>query len=329
MSATAEDSRKTAISFVHTCKRFPGMENYAVKDVTLDVKDGDFVTILGTSGSGKTTLMKMVNQLYDITEGDIIFYGDSVKKLDPVEQRRKIGYVVQAGGLFPHMTVEQNIAVVPNILKWDQAKIDARVTELLELVNLDPEIYRKRYPRQLSGGQQQRVGIARALATEPNIMLMDEPFGAIDAITRETLQKEILKLQKKMNKTILFVTHDIHEAFMLGDKVIIMDAGHLQQYDTPDNIMLHPANPFVVKLVSANDPMERMKVVTVKAVMEPVSSPVSEENLPEDAIVLASDVKIEEALTIFMKDKGAGVYVKDGGKIAGTLTWDDVAAIAS
>lgn len=329
MSGAAEDSRKTAISFVHTCKRFPGMENYAVNDVTLDVKDGDFVTILGTSGSGKTTLMKMVNQLYDVTEGDIIFYGDSVKKLDPVEQRRKIGYVVQAGGLFPHMTVEQNIAVVPNILKWDQAKIDARVTELLELVSLDPEIYRKRYPRQLSGGQQQRVGIARALATEPSIMLMDEPFGAIDAITRETLQKEILKLQKKMHKTILFVTHDIHEAFMLGDKVIIMDAGVLQQYDSPDNIMLHPANPFVAKLVSANDPMERMKVVTVKAVMKKAVFSLTETSVPRGAIVLDGDVKIEEALTIFMKDKKAEVYVKDGGKIVGTLSWDDVATIAS
>lgn len=313
-----------AISFRNACKKFPGMENYAVNHVTLDIKDGEFITILGTSGSGKTTLMKMVNQLYDITEGDILFYDKSVQKLNPVEQRRKIGYVVQAGGLFPHMTVEDNIAVVPNILNWDKERIRKRVTELLELLELDPEVYRRRFPRQLSGGQQQRVGIARAMAAEPSIMLMDEPFGAIDAITRESLQKELMRLQRKMNKTILFVTHDIHEAFLLGDKVIIMDAGKLQQYDTPDNIMLHPENSFVSKLVSADDPMERMKVVTVKAVMRPVEGSISVEDT-----VLDEKSSIEEALTAFIHNRNALVYVKDkNDQIIGQLTWDDLAVIS-
>ncbi len=314
---------KIALEFVNVCKKFPNVDKYAVNNVSLTVKDGEFITILGTSGSGKTTLMKMVNRLYDVTEGDIIFYGNNIENLQPVELRRKIGYVVQQGGLFPHMTVEDNIAVVPNILKWDKERISKRVDELLALVSLEPEIYRKRYPRQLSGGQQQRIGIARAMAADPSVMLMDEPFGAIDAITRESLQNELLRFQKTLKKTILFVTHDIHEAFKLGDKVIIMDDGILQQYDTPNNIMLKPANDYVRKLVSADDVMERIKNVRVDAIMIPVQ----DEN-PQPDIILDRKTSIEESLPLFMKDKNRVIYVKDEkDRLIGQLTWNQLSLI--
>lgn len=316
----SNQNNKIAISFHDVVKRFPGMSVNAVNHVSLDISDGEFVTVLGTSGSGKTTLVKMVNQLYDITEGDILFYGQSLKELNPVEQRRKIGYVVQNGGLFPHMTVEDNIAVVPNILKWEKRKISERVDELLEMLELDPKVYRKRFPRQLSGGQQQRVGIARAMAVDPNVMLMDEPFGAIDAITRETLQKELHRLHQKMHKTILFVTHDIHEAFLLGDKIIIMNQGNLQQYDTADNIMLHPANTFVAKLVSADNPMERVKNIRTKTIMQPVSEEIS--GTPR---ILFEDASVEEAMLILMQNPKQVIYVKDAGdNIVGCLKWNDV-----
>lgn len=323
-TAGSKDKRKVALEFKNVSKRFPNVEKEAVCDVSLSIMDGEFITILGTSGSGKTTLMKMVNQLYDITNGDILFYGDSITKLEPVEYRRKIGYVVQQGGLFPHMTVEENIAVVPNILKWDKLRISKRVDELLNMVGLEPAEYRKRFPRQLSGGQQQRVGITRAMAADPAVMLMDEPFGAIDAITRETLQNELIHLHKSMKKTILFVTHDIHEAFKLGDKVIIMHEGRLQQFDDPNQIMLHPANEFVSKLVSADNTMERIKIVTVDAIMVPVSSVRS----MDLTYVLDEDTSIEESLTIFMKDKDAIVYVKDSsGEITGQITWEQLSVI--
>lgn len=312
--------RETILEFKNVCKRFPGMEKNAVDSVNLSIKKGEFVTILGTSGSGKTTLMKMVNLLYDISDGDILFKGQSIKDLPPVEHRRKIGYVVQQSGLFPHMTVEENISVVPNILKWDKDKIRDRVTNLLYLVGLNPDDYRKRYPRQMSGGQQQRVGIARALAADPDVLLMDEPFGAIDAITRETMQKELMRLQSTTGKTILFVTHDIQEAFKLGDKIIIMDDGTLQQFDTPDNIMLHPANEFVKKLVSANDVLEKMKIVTLKAVMEPFSG-----KIPEDACTLDENETIENSFPLFLADKNLTLYLTDStGKVTGRLVWDQL-----
>jgi osmoprotectant transport system ATP-binding protein len=318
-----QEEEINALEFINTCKRFTGMKKNAVNQVNLTIKNGEFITILGTSGSGKTTLMKMVNRLHDITEGDILFYGKSIRDLNGVEHRRKIGYVVQQGGLFPHMTVERNISVVPRILKWDQNRISERVNQLLELVDLKPEIYRRRYPRQLSGGQQQRVGIARAMAADPAIMLMDEPFGAIDAITRGSLQDELISFQKKMKKTILFVTHDIHEAFKLGDKVIVMDEGRLQQFDTPNNIMLHPANEFVKKLVSADDVLERLKMMTISGVMVPIC-----EKNPKMDIVLHKKISIEESLPIFMKDKNAVIYVKDDSDIlVGKLSWNQLSSI--
>ncbi len=315
---------KVILQFVNTCKRFENMEKNAVNHVELSIMDGEFVTILGTSGSGKTTLMKMVNLLYDITDGDILFHGKSIKSLSPVEHRRKIGYVVQQSGLFPHMTVEDNIAVVPNILKWDKKRIAKRVEELLEMVSLNPQIYRKRYPRQLSGGQQQRIGIARAMAADPDVMLMDEPFGAIDAITRESLQNELRKLQKETKKTILFVTHDIQEAFKLGDRVIIMDDGELQQFDTPNHIMLHPANDYVRKLVSADDAMQRIKTVTLEAVMVAVK-----EYHAVKKNVLNMYTSIEGSLPIFLNNKDATIYIEnDLGEVVGQVEWEQLSFIA-
>lgn len=323
MSEQNTSKKRIALEFRNTCKRFANMEKNAVNRVNLTIKDGEFITILGTSGSGKTTLMKMVNRLYDVSDGDIFFYGESINQLSAVEHRRKIGYVVQQSGLFPHMTVEENIAVVPKILKWDKERISERIDELLTLVDLNPEIYRKRYPRQLSGGQQQRVGIARAMAADPAVMLMDEPFGAIDAITRETLQKELYHLQKDLKKTILFVTHDIHEAFKLGDKVIIMDDGELQQFDTPNQIMMHPANDFVRRLVSADDVMERMKIVTIDAIMKPLQS-----GEKRNDICLQYKTTIEESFAYFLKDKNAIITVVDNqDHVIGELSWEQLSEI--
>lgn len=317
------NKNKIALEFKETCKRFPNMEKNAVDRVSLNIEDGEFITILGSSGSGKTTLMKMVNKLHDISDGDIYFYGTSIRQISEVEHRRHIGYVVQQGGLFPHMTVEQNISTVPEILKWEKDRISKRIDYLLDLVNLSPEIYRKRYPRQLSGGQQQRVGIARAMAADPPIMLMDEPFGAIDAITRESLQNELITFQKTMKKTILFVTHDIHEAFKLGDKVIIMNDGELQQFDTPNNIMLNPANEFVRKLVSSDNVLERIKIITVDAIMKSI------EEKPENTVlVLNKKTTIEESLPMFMQDKDAVIYIKDDSdNLVGQISWGQLSQI--
>ena len=240
-----------AIEFKNVSKTFRGVGYPAVNDVSLTVNEGEFVTILGSSGCGKTTLLKMVNRLYEPDTGSIILFGEDISTVDVVKVRRRIGYVIQQIGLFPHYTVGDNIATVPKLLKWDKAKIDVRVDELLTLVGLEPKEFRDRYPTQLSGGQQQRVGLARALAVDPKIMLMDEPFGAVDSITREKLQDELVRLHKETGKTFLFVTHDIEEAFKLGDRVLIMNEGTVRQFDTPEAIIRRPADPFVASLVNS------------------------------------------------------------------------------
>lgn len=266
--------KRVAIEFVKVSKKFKGSEQYAVTDVSASIEEGSFITILGTSGSGKTTFLKMINRIYESSSGEILFFKENIKKIPAEKHRQKIGYVIQQVGLFPHMTVEENIATVPNILKWKKKDIAQRVDTLLDLVSIPSKDFKKRYPRQLSGGQQQRVGIARAMAADPEIMLMDEPFGAIDAITRLNLQDELLRIQKKLNKTILFVTHDVNEAFKLGDKVIIMDKGKIEQFDTPYNILFHPANEFVTRLVSSEDIIQKLKFVHASSVMIPLDSQV-------------------------------------------------------
>lgn len=241
----------TAIEFRDVTKTFKGASYSAVDHVSLTVNEGEFITILGSSGCGKTTLLKMINRLYEPDSGSIILFGEDISTVDVVKVRRRIGYVIQQIGLFPHYTVSENIATVPKLLGWDKEKTAARVDELLNLVGLEPKEFRERYPAQLSGGQQQRIGLARALAIDPKIMLMDEPFGAIDSITREKLQDELLNLHREMGKTILFVTHDIEEAFKLGDRVIIMNEGKILRFDTPEAIIRQPADPFVQSLVDS------------------------------------------------------------------------------
>lgn len=240
-----------AVEFKAVTKRFPKALYDAVSDVSIQISEGEILAILGTSGCGKTTLLKMVNRLYEPDRGDILFFGENIKNTNPVELRRKIGYVIQQAGLFPHFTIAENIATVPKILGWEKKRIENRVAELLELVELPPDEFASRYPSQLSGGQQQRVGLARALAADPLIMLLDEPFGAIDAITRRNLQDELLKIHNKFNRTFLFVTHDIHEAFRLADRILVMDKGSVQQFAKPQEIRSNPANEFVAQLVSS------------------------------------------------------------------------------
>ena len=252
----------TAVEFKDVSKSFPGMSHPALDHVSLKIEEGELVCVLGTSGGGKTTLIKLINRLHDPDAGQVLVEGRDVAQADPVELRRGIGYVIQQTGLFPHMTVAENIACVPEILKWDRARITARVDELLNLVGLDPVEFKDRYPRQLSGGQQQRVGLARALAANPSLMLFDEPFGAIDAITRATLQDELLRIHRGSGKTFIFVTHDIAEALKLGTKVLVLDQGRVQQYGTPREVLEGPATPFVRALLESGGWLERRGYVT-------------------------------------------------------------------
>ncbi|HWQ79633.1 MAG TPA: ABC transporter ATP-binding protein [Anaerovoracaceae bacterium] len=238
-----------AAEIQHINKRFPNAGYNALDDVSLEICEGELITILGTSGCGKTTLLKMINRIFEPDSGEIRLFGSNIKDMDPVKLRRGIGYVIQQIGLFPHMTIYNNIATVPKILRWDKKRIDDRVEELFELVNLDSAEFKSRYPAQLSGGQQQRVGLARALAADPALMLFDEPFGAIDAINREKLQDELLRIHEKSNKTFLFVTHDVNEAFKLGTRVLIMDKGKVKQFATPGEILANPADEFVAALI--------------------------------------------------------------------------------
>ncbi|MGH4052635.1 MAG: ABC transporter ATP-binding protein [Clostridium sp.] len=308
--------KRIAIEFVKVSKKFPGSEQYAVSDVSASIEEGSFTTILGTSGSGKTTFLKMINRIHESSSGEILFFGENIKKLPAEKHRQKIGYVIQQVGLFPHMTVAENIATVPNILKWNKKDITLRVETLLELMKIPSKDYKKRYPRQLSGGQQQRVGIARAMAADPEIMLMDEPFGALDAITRLNLQEEILKIQKKLNKTIIFVTHDVSEAFKLGEKVIIMDKGEVQQFDTPRNIIFNPANDFVRQLVSTDDILQKLKFVRARDVM------ISFEGAAKDSDIRVNEnIDLQNLLTYFITgDIDYLIVEKDNHEVVGMIT---------
>jgi osmoprotectant transport system ATP-binding protein len=250
------------IELENVTKIYSGMTEPAVANVTLEVPEGETCVLIGPSGCGKTTTMKMVNRLIEPTGGKIFVAGENVLHQDPVELRRNIGYVIQQIGLFPHMSIRENIATVPNLLGWETARISERVDELLELMGLDPGTFRDRYPRELSGGQRQRVGVARALAADPPVMLMDEPFGAIDPITREHLQNEFLRLQNRIKKTILFVTHDIDEAIKMGTRICILQVGgKIEQYGAPDEILSNPANDFVADFVGADRGLKRLGLV--------------------------------------------------------------------
>ncbi|MFC8829989.1 ABC transporter ATP-binding protein [Streptomyces sp. NPDC057137] len=251
------------IRFEHVTKRYPDGTT-AVDDLSLEVGAGELVTLVGPSGCGKTTTMKMVNRLIEPTEGRIFMDGDDISTIDPVQLRRRIGYVIQQVGLFPHKTILENTATVPHLLGWQRGKGRARAAELLDLVGLDPSIYGDRYPEQLSGGQRQRVGVARALAADPPVLLMDEPFGAVDPVVREHLQNEFLKLQAAVNKTVLFVTHDIEEAVRLGDRIAVYGQGTIEQFDAPAAVLGAPATPYVADFVGADRGLKRLSVTPIE-----------------------------------------------------------------
>jgi osmoprotectant transport system ATP-binding protein len=253
-----------SVEFRSATKRYDGTDAPALDALTLDVPAGEICVLVGPSGSGKTTAMRMVNRMVEITSGDILVGGRSVRERGPAELRREIGYVIQQIGLFPHRTVADNIATVPRLLGWDRARIEARVNELLDMIGLEPELMPPRFPSQLSGGQQQRVGVARALAANPGVMLMDEPFGAVDPINRERLQNEFLRLQAELRKTILFVTHDIDEAIKMGDRIAILrEGGRLAQYATPAELLMAPADGFVEDFVGADRALKRLSLLRV------------------------------------------------------------------
>ena len=270
------------IVFDHVTKRYPGAAAPAVDDLSLVVPAGEICVLVGPSGGGKTTAMKMVNRLIDITEGDIRIGGQSVRALETTELRRGIGYVIQQTGLFPHMTVAENVATVPRLLGWDKRRTDARVDELLDLVDLPAPDYRARYATQLSGGERQRVGLARALAADPPVMLMDEPFGALDPITRTRLQHELLRIHRAVGKTVIFVTHDIDEAILMGDRIAILrPGGRLAQYDTPEAILAAPADDFVASFVGGDRGLKRLSLVRLDEVdLEPLNGAVTTPALP-------------------------------------------------
>lgn len=309
----------SAIRFEDVFLKFPGASVPSVDGCTCEISSGELVVILGPSGCGKTTLLKMVNRLYEPTAGTIYLNDIDIRKLPATKLRQQIGYVIQQSGLFPHMTVAENIAVVPKLLGWSKAQYQARIDELLILVDLPPLDYRNRYPSQLSGGQQQRVGLARALAGDPKVMLMDEPFGAIDAITRETLQNEILRLQQQLKKTILFVSHDVEEALRLADKIMILQKGKIVQFDTPFNILTRPTNAFVNDLVGADDLVRQLSLLRVETAMKVV-----QEGYINNEYTISRHDNLRQALSLLLRTGADKLTVVDQGKSVGMLTLEHI-----
>lgn len=286
-------------------KLFAGVARPAVDALDLTIETGQVCVLIGPSGCGKTTTMRMVNRLIEPTSGRIIVGERDVTAADPVELRRHIGYVIQQIGLFPHMTIAQNVATVPRLLGWDPARIKARTAEMLALVGLDPGQYLSRYPRHLSGGQRQRVGVARALAADPPVMLMDEPFGAVDPIVRGRLQEEFLAILKRLSKTVILVTHDIDEAIRMGDVVAIMKDGRLVQYDTPDRLLAAPADEFVADFVGADRALRRLSLVQARDAVEP--------GVADGGLTLPGSLSVREVLSALLAE----------GRDAATITGED------
>jgi osmoprotectant transport system ATP-binding protein len=310
MSGAAE------IVFDHVSKRYPGRQEQALHELSLEIPAGSFCVLVGPSGGGKTTALKMVNRLVPYDDGDIRIDGRSVRDLPAVELRRGIGYVIQQVGLFPHMTIAENIATVPRLLGWDKARIRGRTAQLLELVGLEPGDG-SRYPAQLSGGQRQRVGLARALAADPPVLLMDEPFGALDPITRARLQQEVRRLHREVAKTIIFVTHDIDEAITMGDRIAILrEGGRLAQYDTPDAILAQPADEFVARFIGEDRALRRLALRRVTDVpLGPVQG-----QTPDTARVAAT-ATVRNAVSLMLESGTPELLVVgDDGAPVGILT---------
>ena len=299
------------IEFREVSKTYPGSSRPVVNDLSFEIPEGEVCVLVGPSGCGKTTSMRMVNRLIEPTEGEILIDGEPNTSMSGTQLRRKIGYAIQQIGLFPHRTIADNIATVPSLLGWDKGRIKTRVDELLELVGLDPGVYRDRYPAELSGGQHQRVGVARARAEAPPIMLMDEPFGAVDPITRERLQDEFLRIQQEIKKTIVFVTHDIDEAIKMGDKIAILkQGGILAQYDTPESILSRPNSEFVASFVGNDRILKRLSLTRVGEMqLEPANG--DTDDLPR----INERLTVKDALSeIIGSGATRGVVEKDGEK---------------
>jgi osmoprotectant transport system ATP-binding protein len=314
--------RGLSIRLDELTKRYPGQAEPAVDRVTMDIPAGQMTIFVGPSGCGKTTTMKIINRLIEPTSGIVTIDGQNVLGLNPHELRRHIGYVVQQIGLFPHMTIAQNIGVVPKLLGWARPKISARVDELLEMTGLDPSVFRSRYPRQLSGGQQQRVGVARALAADPPVLLMDEPFGATDPITRDRLQTEFRRLQQELGKTVVFVTHDFEEALKLGDRIAVLaDRSRIVQYDTPVRLLATPADDYVSSFIGSTPHLKQLALATVGDVaLGPAPAAPA-----DDRPAVDSTASLRDAMDLIIKYGGEPVAVRDaGGTITGLLSFQDV-----
>jgi osmoprotectant transport system ATP-binding protein len=294
---------------------YPGADRRAVDNVSLEVPSGEFVVLLGPSGCGKSTLLRTINRLVVPDAGTILVDGRDVRDESPEALRRGIGYVIQAVGLFPHMSVGRNIGIVPELLGWDAERIAARVDELLALVRLEPSRYRTRMPRELSGGEQQRVGVARALAAEPHVLLMDEPFGAVDAIVRSALQDETLRIHRALGTTIFFVTHDVDEALRLADRIVVMNAGKIVQADAPLRVLAHPASPYVEELMDSKDAVRRLQLMRVSDAMAPPGGATQGR--------IEADRTLREALSSFLEGADR-LSVVEGERERGTLAFDDV-----
>jgi osmoprotectant transport system ATP-binding protein len=304
------------IEFVDVTKQFPGATHPAVAGVTFTVREGAICMLLGTSGSGKTTLLRMVNRLSDPTTGHILIDGKATTEQDPIALRRGIGYVIQQVGLFPHLNIADNVSVVPSILGRPRDETSGRVDDLLNLVGLEPAEYRARYPRQLSGGQQQRVGLARALAADPAVLLMDEPFGALDAITRARMQDELLRIQRGVRKTILFVTHDVEEAFKLGDQIAVLSEGRLVQVGTPIELLSAPADDFVSRLVGADNMLRQLEFLPVSLAIQPGGV--------HEGARIATDATLLQALLQLIQTGVSALGVEDHGQMVGEITLSSI-----
>jgi osmoprotectant transport system ATP-binding protein len=314
------------IEFKNVSKTYAGSDTAVVNDLSFTVADGEICVLVGPSGCGKTTSMRMVNRLIEPTNGEILIDGEKNTSMSGTQLRRKIGYAIQQIGLFPHRTIANNVGTVPNLVGWDSDRTTKRVDELLDLVGLPPDQYRDRYPAELSGGQQQRVGVARALAADPPIMLMDEPFGAVDPITRDRLQNEFLHIQEDIKKTIVFVTPDIDEAIKMGDKIAILkEGGVLAQYDTPENILANPDSDFVSSFVGTDRVLKRLSLVLVRDMdLDPVNGG---DNLPR----ISDGLTLKDALSEIIgagADRGLVVPDGNGGSPSGTLSIDSIRSLS-
>ncbi|WP_083451503.1 ABC transporter ATP-binding protein [Leucobacter celer] len=322
ISSLAAQQGGVDIELDRITKHYPGQQIPAVEDFSMRIEPGELIMFVGPSGCGKTTTMKMINRIIEPTSGSIRINGDDVLSLDGNELRRHIGYVIQQIGLFPHFTIADNIATVPKLLGWSKQRIAERVDELLRTVQLDPAIFANRFPRQLSGGQQQRVGVARALAADPPVMLMDEPFGATDPITREKLQAEFLRLQADIGKTIIFVTHDFEEAIRMGDRIAVLsERSQIEQFDTPANVLAAPANDYVTSFIGQGAALKRLALIPASgARLGAVDS-------AAPAITIGEDDSLREALDLLVLTGAPRINVASGERLVGSLDHAAISAV--